>query len=65
MPRRVWNRHAESGGFGSDGASVMVGSMGDVATRLKKSNPLMLSIHCIHHRLALGAAQSVEAVSYL
>ena len=52
-------------GFGSDGANVMVGCRGDVATRLKKSNPLMLAIHCINHRLALSAAQSIESVPYL
>ena len=52
-------------GFGSDGANVMVGCRGGVATRLKKSNPLMLAIHCINHRLALSAAQSTESVPYL
>lgn len=52
-------------GYGSNGANVMVGCRGGVATRLKKSNPLMLTIHCINHRLALGAAQSIESVLYL
>ena len=40
--------------FGSDGASVMVGSSSGVATRLKRLNPQMLSIHCMNHRLALA-----------
>ena len=38
----------------------MMGSMSGVATGLKRSNPTMLSIHCIMHRLALGASQSVD-----
>ena len=52
-------------GFGSDGASVMVGRKTGVATRLKRNNPSMLSIHCINHRLALGASQSIDTVKYL
>ena len=36
-------------GFGSDGANAMVGCRGDVASRLKKSNPLMLAIHSINY----------------
>lgn len=52
-------------GFGSDGPNVMVGRTSGVATRLKQSNPTMLSIHCISHRLALGAAQSASSVPYL
>ena len=43
-------------GLGSDGASVMVGRKTGVATRLKRNNSSMLSIHCINHRLALGAS---------
>ena len=48
-------------GFGSDGASVMVGFRNGVATRLNTGNPTMLSIHCINHRLGLGASQSIES----
>jgi hypothetical protein len=51
--------------FGSDGASVMVGSSSGVATRLKQLNPQMLSIHCIHHRLALATAQAASSIPYL
>ena len=50
---------------GSDGANIMVGCRSGVVTRQKKHNPLMLAIHCINHRLALGAAQSIESVLYL
>ena len=34
--------------FGSDGASVMVGSVNGVAARLKRRNPTILSVHCIN-----------------
>ena len=36
-----------------------------MATRLKRNNTSMLSIHCINHRLALGASQSIDTVKYL
>ena len=52
-------------GFGSDGANVMVGSINGVATRLKRLNPQLLSIHCINHRLALGTSQAATSVPYL
>lgn len=52
-------------GFGSDGASVMVGSRSGVATRLKSHNSVMLSIHCVAHRLALAAAQAADSVAYI
>ena len=52
-------------GFGSDGANVMVGSIIGVATRLKRLNPQLLSIHCINHRLALGTSQAAASVPYL
>ena len=34
-------------GFGSDGASVMVGCRSGVATQLKVHNPTMIAIHCV------------------
>ena len=52
-------------GFGSDGASVMVGRSSGVATRLKKHNGEMISIHCSAHRLALASSQVAESVAYL
>ena len=52
-------------GFGSNGANVMVGSISGVATRLKRLNLQLLSIHCINHRLALGTSQAAASVPYL
>lgn len=51
--------------FGSDGASAMVGSRSGVATRLKSHNSVIISIHCIAHRLALAAGQASDAIPYL
>ena len=43
-------------GFGSNGASVMLGSRNGVASKLKKEvNPFLLSIHCVAHRTNLAA----------
>ena len=50
-------------GFGSDGASVMVGARNGVATR--SHNPVMISIHCVANRLALAAAQAADSIPYL
>ena len=52
-------------GFGSDGASVMVGRRAGVATRLKERNPQMVAIHCVAHRLALAVAQAGDGVPYI
>ena len=52
-------------GFGSDGAAVMTGRHNGVAARLKNRQPLLTSIHCIAHRLALAAVQSGESVKYI
>ena len=52
-------------GFGSDGASVMVGRRNGVATRLKSYNPSLISVHCVAHRLALAAAQAADTIPYL
>ena len=52
-------------GFGSDGASVMVGSKTGVATRLKVVNPFIVSIHCAAHRLALTSSQAAKDITYL
>ena len=37
--------------FGSDGASVMIGCRGGVATLLRSENSEMIAVHCICHRL--------------
>ncbi|KAJ8048792.1 hypothetical protein HOLleu_01255 [Holothuria leucospilota] len=44
-------------GFGSDGASVMVGCRNGVATQLKRMEPMIVSTHCVAHRLALAVGQ--------
>ena len=49
-------------GFGSDGASVMVGRKTGVATRMKSHNPAIISVHCVAHRLALAAAQAADKI---
>ncbi len=46
-------------GFGSDGASVMIGRVSGISTRLKKHNPLMINVHCIAHRLACAGCCSI------
>ena len=52
--------------FGSDGASVMTGHQGGVATLLcSKCSPHFISIHCVCHRLALASGQASNNVPYL
>ena len=41
-------------GFGSDGASVMLGKNNGVAALLKKSQPSLQAVHCAAHRLDLA-----------
>ena len=53
-------------GFGSEGASVMMGCKIGVAKHLKDFNPFIINIHCIAHRVALaasGAGKEVEKVA--
>lgn len=52
-------------GFGSDGASVMTGRLSGVATRLHRSNPYLVAIHCVAHRQALACSQAGERVPYV
>ena len=52
-------------GFGSDGASVMIGKHSGVATRLKNKQPILTSIHCMAHRLALAAGQAGEKIRFI
>ena len=49
-------------GFGSDGASVMIGKHSGVAARIKAKQPILTSIHCMAHRLALVAGQAGDQV---
>jgi hypothetical protein len=50
--------------FCSDGASVMTGSVSGVGVRLQGSNPFLVCIHCIAHRLALACADSANDMDY-
>ena len=52
-------------GFGSDGAAVMTGKHAGAAARLKQRQPMLTSIHCIAHRLALAASQAGDGVPYI
>ena len=51
-------------GFGSDGASVMVGHRGGVSALIKRGIPHLMSIHCIAHRLELGIKGTIKDVVY-
>ena len=52
-------------GFGSDGASVMIGKHSGVAARIKAKQPILTSIHCMAHRLALAAGQAGDKVKFI
>ena len=42
-------------GMATDGASVMKGERNGVTTKMKNKNAILLSTHCIAHRLALAS----------
>ena len=46
--------------FGSDGARVMVGERGGAVALLKEDVPHLVPIHCLAHRLELGAADTIK-----
>ncbi|XP_070581491.1 zinc finger protein 862-like [Ptychodera flava] len=53
-------------GLGSDGAAVMIGKKSGVATRLKHEvSEIMVSHHCVAHRLALAVGQAANSVPYI
>ena len=52
-------------GFGSDGASLMIGKNNGVAARLKRVNPFLISIHCMAHKLALCTSQASTGIQFL
>lgn len=52
-------------GFGSDGASVMVGRHHGVATRVKEKTPHCISIHCMAHRFNLATCQASNNIPYM
>ncbi|KAJ8042608.1 hypothetical protein HOLleu_09403 [Holothuria leucospilota] len=48
-----------------DGASVMMGAKGGVATLEKKDVPRLVEIHCVAHRLELAVLDALKSNSYL
>ena len=47
-------------GFGSDGASVNLGSRNGVATLLNNTVPHLIAIHCVDHRNELGVLSAIR-----
>ena len=43
----------------------MTGKHSGVATRLKNKQPILTSIHCMAHRLALAAGQAGEKIRFI
>ncbi|XP_038065760.1 zinc finger protein 862-like [Patiria miniata] len=52
-------------GFGSDGASTMVGRINGVAAQLKRESSTIISNHCVAHRLALAVGGASGKVDYV
>ena len=50
--------------LGSDGASVMTGKDNGVAAKLRGDIPYLLALHCVNHRLALGASDAAKLVTF-
>ena len=48
-------------GFGSDGASVMVGNRGGVCCLFQAEIPHLIGVHCTAHRLELAAMGVIKA----
>lgn len=45
---------------GCDGASVNLGVNDSVATRLRENRPYVMTVHCVAHRLELGALSALK-----
>ena len=52
-------------GFGSDGASTMIGRRNGVAAKLKEIVPWLVNNHCVAHRLALACSQAADAIPFM
>lgn len=52
-------------GFASDGAATMVGVRNGVASKLKTLNKLLISVHCVCHRLALACTDTLAELKYI
>ncbi|MGH0138444.1 UNVERIFIED_CONTAM: hypothetical protein FKN15_028951 [Acipenser sinensis] len=51
-------------GFGSDGANVMTDRKAGVVTKIRAQFPVVISNHCVSHRLALASADAANAIGY-
>ena len=49
-------------GLGSDGAAVMTGRNKGTTGMMLRTNPHLINIHCIAHRLALCTSQAADKV---
>lgn len=49
-------------GLVTDGDSVMTGKKNGVATKLKELNPVLISVHCICHKLALACTDTNKEI---
>ena len=58
------NFYSKLVGFGSDGASVMLGKKGGVASLMREKKPELQAIHCYAHRLELAYKQVVTCSTY-
>ncbi|XP_023933505.1 zinc finger protein 862-like [Lingula anatina] len=47
-------------GFGCDGASVMLGKYGGVASKFRNIQPSIVVVHCVSHRLELAYKDSIK-----
>ena len=52
-------------GLATDGASVMMGKRNGIASKLREESKLLLSVHCICHRLVLACNNSNDYVAYI
>ena len=52
-------------GLATDRASVMTGKNYNVATKLKELNPVLISVHCICHKLALACTDTNKETDYI
>ena len=53
---------AKTVGFGSDGASVMLGCRNGLAVKLKGDIPHLVEIHCVAHRLELASVAAIKGI---
>lgn len=55
----------QCGAIGCDGASTMLGSINGFGTQFKELNDLIVLLHCVCHRGALAAKDSIASIPYL